>query len=170
MAKLKIRGLAEMKDRLKNIPPRLLKNSLRAAVRQGANVIKDAAVALAPVESGALRASIKVVPRKGTPTQVVYSVAAGGDFTAAKKRKFGIDAPFYAYFVEHGHLNRKKGDALKGGSRRKTARRAALIEYGAPQTPPHPFLRPALESHAQQALDVMVSVLREKLPEDAGPT
>lgn len=166
MAELKIDGLADVQRRLNGVSDRLVKNVLRTSLRQAANVVRAQAranfnTAAGPNGiSGALKASIRVTARRGTPTRVTYSVVAG-DMTTAQQKKFGTDAAYYALWVEKGHINRAAGNALRGGRRAKAEARAASTS----NTPAHPFMRPAIESKAQEAIDVLVEAVRERLPE-----
>jgi HK97 gp10 family phage protein len=166
MAELKIEGLAELQTRMGGISDKLVKNVLRSGLRQAANVIRNQARAnfdgaVGPSEiTGALKASIRVTQRRGTPTRVVYNVVAG-DLTAAQTKKFGTASAFYALWVERGHINRKAGEALRGGRLAKAAARAASTS----NTPAHPFMLPAVEGKAQEAVDMLVKTIKEKLPE-----
>src|SRR5205085_11591105 len=108
----------------------------------------------------ALQSSIRVTQRRGTPTRVVFSVSAGA-LTAAQTKKLGADSAYYALWVEKGHINRKLGQALRGGARKKAAARAASTS----NTPAHPYMRPAIEAKAQEAIDIMVQTVADKLPE-----
>jgi HK97 gp10 family phage protein len=166
MADLEVKGLAELRTRMAGIPDKLIKNALRSGLRKGATVVRNQArenfnAAGGPNDlTGALKASIRVTPRRGTPTRVVFSVSAGA-LTKAQTKKFGADSAYYALWVERGHINRKLGAALRGGTRRKAAARAASTN----NTPAHPFMRPAIEAKAKEAIDIMVQAVAEKLPE-----
>jgi HK97 gp10 family phage protein len=137
MAELEMQGWAEIKERLLGMPDKMVNNVLRGAMRDGANLVKGYAQGLCPVETGALKASIRVVARRGTPTRVVFNVVAGGDFSAAKASKYGIGAAYYAVFVERGTVH----------------------------APSHPFMQPALEEGAQSVLDTVIQSIGDRLPE-----
>lgn len=159
-----IQGLGDLKANLQSLPDKLMKRVLTSALRQGANVIKDEAKALCPVETGALRASIRVTARRGTATLVHFNVVAGG-LSSAQQKKFGIETAFYAVMVEEGHLIRGKGQALKGGTRSKSLQRAILVEHGAASVPAHPFMRPALENKAQDAITEIADEVSSRMQE-----
>lgn len=167
MADLQVTGLAELRTAFERMPEKLVKNSIRAGLRKGANLVRQQARANfdgagGPNElTGALKASIRVTPRRGTPTRVVFNVVAG-ELTKAQKKKFGADSAYYALWVEKGHINRKMGEALRGGTRKKAAARAASTS----NTPAHPFMRPAIEAKGQEAIDLMVSTIRNNLAQD----
>lgn len=166
MADLKMDGLDELRVRMVGLSDRMLKRVLRPSVRKGANVVKAQArenfnTAVGPNElTGALKASIRVTPRRGTPTRVVVSVVAG-DLTAAQTKKFGTKSAFYALWVEKGHINRGAGQALRGSKESLRAARAASTN----NTPAHPYMQPAIESKAQEAIDIVISDVTSRLPE-----
>jgi HK97 gp10 family phage protein len=166
MAEIKIDGLAELRMRMEGVSDRLVKNVLRSGMRQGANVVRNQAranfnTAAGPDEiTGALKASIRVTQRRGTPTRVVFNVVAG-DLTGAQQRKFGANSAFYALWVEKGHINRKAGQALRGSKATLKAARAASTN----NTPAYPFMQPAIETKAQEAIDVIVAAVGARLPE-----
>ncbi len=165
-------GLSGVHATLAGVPDKLAKNALRAGLRQAANLIRDAARANfntggGPNDiTGALKASIRTVSLKGSPTRIAFGVAAGA-LTNAQKKKFGIDSTYYAVMVEYGHLMRGKGDALKGGTRSKMAQRFALGKVGAASVAPRPFMRPALEKNAQAAIDMVAATVADKLSDVA---
>jgi HK97 gp10 family phage protein len=166
MPDLNISGLAELQLRLAGVSDKLVKNVLRTGLRKGANVIRNQARANFNAGGGpnditqALKASIRVTARRGTATRVSYSVVAG-DLTATQQKKFGTSAAYYALWVEKGHINRKAGDALRGGNRAKALARAASTS----NTPAHPYMQPALENKAQEAIDAVAQDVRDRLPE-----
>lgn len=166
MADLKITGLDALRLTLAGVPDKLVKGALRSGLRQGANLIRNQAkanfgTAGGPNElTGALKASIRTTACRGTPTRVVFNVVAG-QLTAAQTKKFGPNSPFYALWVEKGHINRKMGAALRGSKESVKAARAASES----NTPAHPYMRPALESEAQAAIDMVVQVVSDRIGE-----
>lgn len=168
MADLSVSGLADLSTLLAGLPERMVKNSLRVGMRKAANVVKSQAQANfdgvgGPNElTGALKASIRVTPRRGTPTSVVFNVVAGS-MTGAQQKKFGMQSAYYALWVEKGHINRGLGQALRGSRASVKAARAASTS----NTPAHPFMAPAIQAKAQEALDVLVQTVTDNLSEDA---
>jgi len=166
MAELKIQGLDELRMRMNGVSDKLLKRVLRPSVRKGANVVRTQArdnfnTAGGPNDiTTALKASIRVTPRRGTPTRVVVSVVAG-DLTGAQIKKFGKKAAFYALWVERGHINRAAGQALRGSKAGVKAARAASTN----NTPAHPYMQPAIETKAQEAIDIVVQDVTARLAE-----
>lgn len=151
----KVEGLAELERRLSELPFKLAKNIMRGALRAGANTMRAEAKARVSVRSGALRDSIRVSARlKGL--EVTARVTAGG-----KGRKG--DA-FYAHMVEFGtqsHLILPKtkkalvinGQLVKG-----------VLHPGAA---PRPFMRPAFDGRAQQAVVDVGKYIAERLDKEA---
>lgn len=168
-----VTGLDELKANLSALPSNIAKSILRGAVRQGAKMVAaraqenfaDAVVAIGGERSdtlnphtlsGALRSSIRVVERRGTPTRVVFQVMAGG-MSSAQQKKWGKDAPYYSLWVERGHINRKMGQALRGPK--------ALQQHyrmnSSSNTPAHPYLAPAVEAQSSAVVEVISEAVRE---------
>lgn len=166
MADLLVQGLDALRARLNGLPDKLVKGAIKSGLRQAANIVKAQARANfntgdGPSElSGALKASIRVTPRRGTPNRVVFNVVAG-ELTKAQSKKFGANSAFYALWVEKGHINRKLGMALRGSRAGIKATRAASTN----NTPARPFMKPAIEARAQEAIDVMIAAIGDRLPE-----
>lgn len=84
-----------------------------------------------------------------------------GDLTGAQIKKFGKKAAFYALWVEKGHINRKAGQALRGSKAGVKAARAASTN----NTPAYPYMQPAIETKAQEAIDLVVQDVTARLAE-----
>lgn len=185
---LQVAGLDDMRRRMGGIADKLVAGAIKAGLRQGANIIKaqvkeNFGSGGGPQSmSGALRASIRVTPRRGTPTRVVFNVVAGeltkaqatritkaqtkkrgGTLTEAQAKKLAAESAYWALWVEKGHINRGVGQALRGSKASVKAARGASTS----NTPAHPFMRPAIAAKAQEAIDMMIRVIGEKLPEAA---
>lgn len=150
---LHIKGLSALGEYMQQLAPKLERNVLRAALRAGAKVVKEAAQANCPVAEpsrkgvrvyggypGALRDSLrydaKVDLRKG---QVVAYVRAGG------KNRGKVADTFYANWVEYGTAPHSNGSFMHPGAR------------------PRPFMRPALDAEAQRALLVIGNYIKMRL-------
>lgn len=160
------RALAGLRLNLSQFSPKLSKKVLTASLRRGTNVVRDQARANfgegdGPNSiTGALRASIRTTSRRGSPTRIAFSVVAG-DLTASQQKRFGAQAAFYAVMVEKGHINRKAGQALRGGKAAVEAARAASTS----NTPAKPFMRPAIEAKAERVIDIVASEVRSRVRE-----
>lgn len=90
-----IKGLEELIKNLNSLPDKLEKRVIRAAVRQGANVIKKKAQSYVPIDKGDLKKSIKVSGEKAKPGVIAFKVRPTGN------KKKGISV-FYGRFQEFG--------------------------------------------------------------------
>lgn len=149
---LHVKGGNELSRALKGLPIKLEKKIMRAAMRQGANVIKDEAKLNAPIKSGKLRRSIRV------------STNAKRGRVEAKVRA-GNKKVFYTHFVEYGTA--MHGIAAKDGRRLKfrnafgqVVGATRVIHGGATAKP---FMRPALDRKAGDAVNVTAKEIRQRL-------
>lgn len=131
--KFKIEGAKELDRALKQMGPKFEKRIAKGAVRAGATVIAKQAKLNAPVESGTLRKSIKVVSRSRRVGDAVASVA-----TRSGK---------------------------KWASRGMNAWYAGKVEFGAPGIgiDAKPFLRPALDAKAPEAIKAMSEYIQKRI-------
>ena len=111
MLKVHISGASQINSVLRRLPDRVQKQELQKSLRAGGNIIRDAAQALAPVDTGEGRDSIKVTAVRGNSAKMVRLVVNTGK-------------AFYLNFIEFG-------------TRHMRAR---------------PFMRPAFDETAGQAL------------------
>jgi HK97 gp10 family phage protein len=143
-------GGRELDAFLQQLPVKVERNIMRAAMRAGANEFKKGAQDAAPVDDGDLRASIRVTTRSKGGT-VYASVKAGG-----KK------APHW-HWVEFGtaaHKIKAKPDhalAFNG---------AAVREVDHPGARAHPFMRPTFDSHAAAAIAATAAKIRQRLTKE----
>lgn len=89
-----VNGLSEIISKLHNLPDKLEKKVLRAAVRQGANIVRDKAREFVRKDTENLKKSIIVSGAKGKPGTIAYRIKP----ITRKKGK----AVFYGYFLEYG--------------------------------------------------------------------
>jgi HK97 gp10 family phage protein len=152
MADVEIKGLAELHKLLQELPAKVEANVMRGGLRAAGKVIEEEAKRLAPVDRGdlrdSIRASVRIQRRKGL---VEGTVKAGG-----KKA-------WYARLVEFGtaaHLIRPKN--------RKSLFFAALAreEVSHPGAQKKPFMRPAFDSKAREAIKAMADYIRVRLPKE----
>jgi len=87
-------GLDEVRATLRDVAPKEANNIMRATIRAITVSINKDAKANAPVDSGAMKASLKVRSRKSKPDNPIFEIWAG-----AKGATF--DA-YYWRFVEYG--------------------------------------------------------------------
>lgn len=141
-------GQLDVGTLLQNVPNVLRKN-LQSILRPGAVIIRDEAIAGVRKVSGKLAASIRVIYRKvDQPGRITVSVVAG----AIDRGK--TDA-YYAPWVEKGHIVRRKGQALKGGDKRKKAERAQHVLMGGQVVKAYPYMARALANKQGAALSAI---------------
>lgn len=136
---MKIQGFKELAAAMRQLPERVAKNALRAAVNAGASEIRKEARARVPVDSGLTKKSIhqrQIREKSSASRQVVYvGVRSGGRNKDGTKRA----APWYWRFVEYG-----------------TSKMAA-----------RPFMRPAFEAKKLAAVKAIGVKLNERIQLEA---
>lgn len=142
-----VKGLSELQAFLDQLPAKMEANIMRAAMRQGANVVRDEAKANAPVKTGLLRDGLKVTTssRRGV--------------VSAKVKATGKHA-YLARWLEYGtaaHFIKPK--------RARSLFIAGIMRNGVdhPGAAPKPFLRPALDSQSQAALVAVGEAIKKRL-------
>lgn len=78
---------------LNTLPQNIQKNVMVGAIRAGANVVRDEARRLAPIDTGNLRKSIASIKRKGDKNTIQFSVTPS---------RGGKNNGWYAHFLEFG--------------------------------------------------------------------
>ena len=148
------KGMSDLSEFLDTLAPKLQANVMRAALSQGAKIVRDAAVANCPVGppgrknariyggyAGALRDSIRygsqIRARNG---KVIAYVRAGGHVKGKKANTY------YAKFVEYG----------------------TMPHGNHPGTSPHPYMRPALDAESEHALAVIANFIKNRLEQKHG--
>ena len=142
-----VKGLAELQQALNQVPAKIEANILRAALRAGAKVVQEEVKAQVPVKSGTLRRGIKI-----------STARRGGKVTAKVKAtgKHAHIAPWLEYgTAAHRIVAKGKGLALFGGGFAKVVQHPGL--------PPRPFMRPALDARAAQAVLATGNAIKKRL-------
>lgn len=150
-----VKGLAELQAAMDQLPAQIERNIMRAALRAGAKVLLAEAQGTAAFadDTGALRGSLRITTsvRRGT---VTAAVKAGP--TKRDKR------PWYARLVEYGtkaHIIRAKPGGLLA---------IGVSKVHHPGAKARPFLRPALDTKAQAAVQAMAEYIRQRLASKHG--
>lgn len=150
MSEVHVKGLKELGEFLKTLEPKLRNNVMRAALRQGANVVKEVVLQNVPIappntenarlygaHAGSLRDSVRVGSRVRRDGKVVAYVRAGGK-----------NDVYYAHMVEYGTKRHKIG---KIGRKLFIEGKWVRAPVDHPGSRPRPFMRPAADSTAQTA-------------------
>lgn len=187
MADVKVKGLSDLNKLLQQLPVNVEKNVLRGALRDAAKTIEAEVKARVPVDTGRLRDSVRVSVRvrRGRVTASVY---AGGQDTrkrivnnASGRVKVKYDNAYYARFVEFGTaahyikavtakalILRSNKRASSGFARRWTSWVVEGVQH--PGAKPRPFMRPALDAKAQEAVVSAAKYIRNRLANKNGLT
>ena len=146
MSNVHIKGGAELNKFLQQLPVKIEQSVLRGALRAGANVVMAEAKANVPVESGQLRDGLKVSTssRRG---RVTAKVKATG--------KHAHIAPWLDYGTAAHKITAKGKGMFFGG----------LFVKGVqhPGSRPKPFMRPALDGRAQDAVSAAARYMKQRL-------
>ncbi len=147
MTSVTIGGFDRLERALIQLPIRNSKNVLRRSIRAGIKVVLDQAKLNVPVESGLLRKSLGIRFKRGRPGQVFVQMGP-------RKNRDKKKDPWYAHLVEFGtrpHSLRKR-DKLANfrTGRRSRQTQGSKMHPGARSKP---FLRPAFDTKAQDAID-----------------
>lgn len=139
--RLQVKGLRELEAALKNFTPRLQKRGIRQALYAGAQVIRKAAAAKAPVRTGVLKRNVRAVVRKinprigmqsayvGVETGKVPEANAAGKVEFKRKGKIKLrsltkrekrgEDPYYYRFQELGFTAVGRRKARSGAAKRR---------------------------------------------------
>jgi HK97 gp10 family phage protein len=169
---IQIKGLRELDAILKAFPARLEKNVLRTALRQSANVLRDAAKARAP--SQGIAKNITVRSLKSAP-QTVYMA------TAVNKTRDS----YHARFLEFGTASYYQGLNTKPASEyaiKPKRKKALMFEVGGEAgstkifaskiiskgAAPKPFMRPAIDASLNEMINVFKLAIKLRIQMEFG--
>lgn len=174
---MKLKGGKEMLDFLNAFPARLQKGAVRSALTAAAKPVRDEARLNAPKETGKLAKSIKTSsPRVQDDGTVTVKVRLRGEHSfLGLFHEYGV-APHFISAGDAGMSARKltqkgnregingDGGALKIGDRYVSG---AVLHPG---FAPRPFMRPALDMKAQEAVQAFNDRLGTYLKDRTGFT
>jgi len=140
--KVKMHGLSELNNTLKDLPAVLGEKVLRAALRAGAKPISDEAKLLAPI--------LKEPDPRRKPGTIKKAITT----RKSKKQKYGVYVGVKPLKARQILAFRQKNGAKKGKGANNPDDPFYWIfsEFGTSKMPPTPFLRPAFESKKYEAL------------------
>jgi len=182
MADTKILGIGELSAKFKKLAAGMQTRGARVMVAAGGAVLKAEAKQLAQSygfkKTGALIKNIAIKREtKGVPpgtTQYNLGVRHGRNLTKKQRQAPGkklavsrgrvvtryADDPFYWSFLEFGWIPRGKGQALRGGERKK---KAARQRDSGRKIPGRSFIGQALVNKQQDAITAMEARLQREL-------
>ncbi len=152
MADVHVRGLVDIQKFLDQLPAKLEANVMRGALRAGMKVVQPVAKSNVHSVSGLLAAGLKVGTR-----------ARGGVVTAYLKStgKHGYLARWVEYGTAAHNIAAKRGGWLSFMG-------VFAKEVAHPGAKPRPFMRPALDSQAQNAVIAAAEYMRNRLATKEG--
>ena len=145
----KIEGTKEIKRRLGLLPQRLGQNAARRALRRGANVIRDDA-----------RANAKRLNDPTTPQDIAKNIVVKGMKRGDERRQKVVG-------MRVGILGGAKRVARASGEIQGAGRANPggdtyywrFLEFGTSKMPAKPFMRPAMNNKASQAMDAATTAM-----------
>lgn len=167
-----VKGMDGVKQFLRSLPAKLESNVLKGALKAGADVIAEAA--RENCHSDDVRAAIKTSAKVADHRVTAKIEIKGEGAYKAVWLEYGTSAHFISVddSVREGRtvgrINRQGKAAKKAGS---VGPAATLVINGKPVgetvwhpgARPHPFLRPALDLHEEQALAAMRGHIVQKM-------
>ena len=150
---VQVQGLDQLVKALRELPQRVARNGLRAAVYAGAKVIRDEAKLQAPVATGDLG------PNQPPPGTLKRSVIMKQipELSGAQKQTFFVT-------VRQGKKYRKQG---KKGNLSQDAWYWRFVEFGTVKMPARPFLRPAFDMKKHEAVTAIKTRLAQRIEQAA---
>jgi HK97 gp10 family phage protein len=139
---VKIHGLDELQQALEELPYKVAKKGLRAALAEGAAPIQEAMVNLAPHDTGFLAEHFNVKFKMRSDS------LAGSAFIGPQGK---IDYPAYVSGAYHIVRN-KAGKVVKKVGKIAVATVARFLEFGTHKMAKKPFMTQAYETEKEQAL------------------
>ena len=150
---VQVQGLDQLAKALRELPQRVARNGLRAAVYAGAKVIRDEAKLHAPVATGNLGAN---QPPPGTLKRSVIMKQIP-ELSGAQKQTFYVT-------VRHGKTYRKQA---KKGNLSQDAWYWRFVEFGTVKMSARPFLRPAFDMKKHEAVTAIKTRLAQRIEQAA---
>lgn len=150
MSDVNIKGLSELQTFMSQLPDKLQANIMRGAVRAGANVLRDAAKANVPVQSGVLRDGIKVSSRSRRGVVSASVKLTGKHAYIGKWLEYGVAAHSIAAKIEKV--------LYFGSTFDKVVHHPGIV--------PHPFMRPALDTSGAQAVVAVGEYIKSRLTKE----
>jgi HK97 gp10 family phage protein len=143
-------GGRQLDDLLKRLAPKLERNIMRGALRAGTVPIREDVKRRAPVDSGALRNSVRTTSR-----------ARKGQVSASVK--VGNREAWYAHLIEFGTrphvIKAKPGRAMQFGGR-------ITAQVNHPGITGKPFIRPAADATTPEAIREVTKYIRKRLTKE----
>ena len=145
---VKITGLSELEERLKQLPSKLGKRIVRRCLRAGANVIRQAMIDRAPKRTGFLAEHFSIKTKLGRHDEI-----SGQAFVGPNTMQYPQE--------EAKRVMKMLFDKVKTTARVSAANVARWLEFGTRKMSGKHFMTIAYETSKQEALDKMLEELRD---------
>lgn len=154
MAEIEVKGLRELRQALLELPSKLDRRILTAALMPGAKLIRDEARLRAPVlknadprrRAGVVRNAVRAQSGRPDPGMTATVIVRVRPLTAKQVGKFKT-------------RQRKKGRRVRGADNPSDPFYWRFLEFGTSKHPARPFLRPAFESKKEVAAQAIKPAL-----------
>jgi HK97 gp10 family phage protein len=143
-----IKGLKELSKALKAFPQNVQNNILNSAVRAGAVTIQKEAKKNVPVKSGLTKASI-IIKKRRPKSKNITKFSLG-----IRRIKDGRE--WYEKNLNSKYFKDKPKDAYY----------AHMIEFGTSKSEASPFMRPALESRADEVINEVRKKMQQRIDKE----
>lgn len=164
-----IKGLKELDDLLKQLPAEIEANLMRAAMRSGlkeiGGIAKQMLEAEGHVQSGDLQRSVRVTFDKKQESK--YGWMRGKLVAGNKKAWYAHILEFGSggYYTGKGSKSKRAPYLIKANKKKSLFFAGSAIESVVhPGVKPSPFMRPALDSGAQRAINAVAAYLTKGIP------
>lgn len=150
-----VNGLDQLHARMRSISEGMRKKAARAAMRKGANVVRDAA-----------KAAARAIDRPETPNKIHENIAV--QFNGRLLRRSGdigfrVGVRGGARQYANTKENRRKSRVGETYKVEGSTWYWRLIEFGTSRFAARPFMRPALENNAGKVLQAVVSEMNKQI-------
>lgn len=147
---LDLKGGKELQQLLDQLPAKIEANILRGGLRAGAKVLLNAVKESAPVDSGDLKASVRISTALKNGQVSVFV-------------KVGNQKAWYAHIVEFGAAPHEMRSRRANYEKTGDYRGLTVVDRLHPGARPNPFVRSAYDANEQQAVDAAVDYMRNRL-------
>lgn len=169
-----VSGLRELNEFLDTLPAKIAANIMRGAFREGIRQIQPHAMTSIHPVSGLLAAYLKIGTRvRRDGTVMAYLKTTGPHAYLAGWVEFGTRPHFISVAEEEKNVNVRRSIKLGRLVRESmTTINRRVLRIGQtfvgptvhhPGAKPHPFMRPALDAHAQEAVMAAAAYMKRRL-------
>lgn len=152
-----VKGLAELQEKLEALPEKLARTGIKKALKAGANPIREAMVATAPVNVGDIRFPPRyLADHLGTKIKMSREGLAGTAFIGPNAK-----AEYPLYQSGAFKIIRKANGKIKKVGRIAVMTVARWLEFGTKKMGKRPFMTQAFESNKFQALEAITETLSD---------